>query len=197
MPELPQTPDDFDVPGSRPLRNRRHESFCHAIVRGLNATKAYVKVGYAAHANNASRLHAQSDIQQRIEWLRVEVAKRVVHDAVWIKERLAKHAENLTATFYDEDTGLKMPGPMFNAAAGARALELLGKEHGLFKEKIELGGQVQVANRELLERLSPEERALMRGLLVAAAARAPRPANDDAPAEGVAREQSAQGLLPR
>lgn len=182
---LETPPPGYAIPASagKPLRTLKHERFANLIVRGKSVSDAYVAAGYKKNAGNAKRLFSQQDVRDRVEWLMIEAAKLTVYDAAFIKDRLAQHAVNLTETEIDEETGRKKAGPLFNASAGVRALELLGKEHGLFKEKIELGGKVQVANRELFEKMTPEERATFRAMLVTAASRLPRPANENAEAE--------------
>lgn len=172
-----------DTPGARPLKNLDHERFAHMIVRGLKVVEAYEEIGNTGHPQNARRLRRKPDVAARINFLMTEAARVTVFDAAWIKDRLARHAEHLTEVVVDPKTGIKKPGPLFNASAGARALELLGKEAGLFKDRVELGGTVQVANRELFARLTTEERQVLRTMLVAAAARTPAPANENEPGE--------------
>ncbi len=179
---MEQTEETPTAAGSRALRNEKHERFCLLILKGKTRNDAYRLIGNKSNTSNAKRLLAQEDVQDRIAWLRDERAKAQVYDSAWIKDRLARHAEHLTEVIVDED-GTKRPGPMFNPSAGARSLELLGKEHGMFKEKIELGGKVGVQNTEVFERMTPEERAMMRTMLTVAAARAGKPANSNEEAQ--------------
>ena len=175
------------VDPARPLLNLKHERFCNLLVRGKDRMDAFEAAGFPRHRGNVIRLLKRPEVKARIDYLLEQAAKVTVYDAAWIKDRLAKHAENLTEYLEDED-GTKRAGPLFNASAGVRALEMLGREHGMFKEKIELGGRVQVANRELFEKLTPDERSSLRSMLMAAASRLPAPAaneNEDQPARGV------------
>lgn len=139
---------------------------------------------------NASRLAKHRQVVQRVDWLKLQVAQAHVYDAARIKERLAYMGDALSEIRIDPDTGERKAGPMFNAQAAARVFELLGRAEGMFKDKIELGGKVQVANREVFERMTPVERAFMKELLVKARDRVPTPANDDAPQ---AEEEAAEG----
>lgn len=204
--------DTQHEPVATPLPNRRHEVFANQIARGKALLEAYSVAGYVVNGPenkaNASRVLNRPDVQGRIAWFQLEAVKVTIYDAAWIKDRLARHAEHLTEVVDVEKivetqvgTGknakiikkvvvVKEGGPLFNPSAGNRALELLGKEHGLFKDKIELGGTVRVANTELFERMTRDERQVLRGMLMMALQRAPAPANENAEAE--VREESAE-----
>lgn len=171
-----ELPEGFSP--SRPLADERHERFAQLIVRGKAQIDAHEAAGYARSSGNASTLRKNLLISARIEWLLAEAAKVTIYDAAAIADRMARHAWNLTETIVDEN-GKIMPGPMFNGSAGARALELVGREHGLFKEKIELGGKIGLQNAELLNQMTKAERDEMRAMLVAASARLPAPANSN------------------
>lgn len=186
------TPDQEDIqttetpaePGSLPLKNAKWEKFAHRLSWGVSQAKSYILAGFneaESNATNASRLAQKPQVSERVAWLRLQIAQAHIYDGTKIEERLAYMADALSEIVIDPDTGLRKPGPMFNATAAARVLELLGRKHGIFKDKIELGGQVQVANRQVFENMTPSERAFMREMLVKAAERMPAPANDDAP----------------
>lgn len=185
MTTPPQNPDAPAKNGSRALKDEQWERFAVFMAKGTYPKSiCYEMAGYSKNAGNAKRLAERPEVAERIKFLSIEATKITIYDIAWVKDRLARHAEHLTEVIELED-GTKKPGPMFNASAGARALELVGKELGLFKERIELGGKVAVANTELFQKLTPEERAAMRAMLVTAAGRAPRPANENSPEAGV------------
>jgi hypothetical protein len=189
-------PKDPDAParnGSRALKDEKWERFAVLMAKGDKPKNAcYEIAGYTKNSGNAKRLAERPEVAARIQFLQAESAKHTIYDVAWVKDRLARHAEHLTEVI-ELDDGTKKPGPMFNASAGARALELVGKELGLFKERIELGGKVAVQNTELFSKMTTEERAAMRAMLLAASARTPRPANenDQAGVVPVEREESA------
>lgn len=194
-PEQPETPVE---PGSLPLRMPRHEKFAHQIARGITQAKAYVEAGYPeseTNATNASRLAQKPAVAQRIEWLKLQASKAAIYDAQRIEERLAYMADALSEIRIDPDTGDRMPGPMFNAHAAARTLESLARIKGMFRDKIELGGQVSVGNTEMLRKATPEQRHALREMLMKIQGQ-PMPANDDDPQpEGEA--QPLNGVVPR
>lgn len=162
------------IPGSQPLPNTKHELFAQHIVKGDGPTVAYVAAGYAKSRGNAARLRADEAVDARITWLMQQAAAAAIVDRTWIMDHLALNVQLALAR---EETGA--PKATYSGAVANRGLHLLGLEHGMFKEKIELGGAVQVQNTELLRKMTPEERAAMRAMLLAAAARTPAPANDD------------------
>lgn len=198
-PKTPNHPETPAEPGSKPLKNANWEKFAHRISWGVGQAKAYEIAGYPkaeSNASNASKLAKNPKVAERVEWLKLQAAQRHVYDQQRIKERLAYMADALSEIRVDPDTGDRRPGPMFNAQAAARVLELLGREQGIFKDRVELGGNVQVANAEVFRRMTPSERAFFKEMLVNAAQRAPVPANDDAPADNAEPEVPAIGVVP-
>jgi hypothetical protein len=190
-PDQAETPEE---PGSAPIAPIKYEIFAQRVARGVSKADAYVGAGFTANAGNAHRLALKEKVAARIAWLLEQAAKAAVFDAGWIKSRMGQMADALTEIVVDPVTGVRKPGPMYNAHAGARVLELLGREQGIFKDKIELGGTVQVGNRRVFEQMTVAERAFMREMLAKAAARLPVPANDDAPVEEAPAEES--GVVP-
>lgn len=194
-PDQPETPVE---PGSLPLANARWEKFAHRLSWGASQAKSYLIAGFpesAGYQTSASRLARKPEVAQRVAWLKAQVAKAHIYDGQRIVERLAYMADALSEIRIDPDTGDRRPGPMFNAQAAARTLELLGRAEGIFKDKIELGGQVSVGNVEMIRKMKPEERGLLKELLMSVQARPPAPANDDTEAPAVPEEQG--GVVPR
>jgi hypothetical protein len=190
--DQPETPEE---PGSIPLKNARHEKFAQRLSWGVSQAKSYILAGYpesGGTATNASRLAKNPDVVARVAWLKLKVAEAHIYDAAKIEERLAYMADALSEIVIDPDTGLRKPGPMFNANAAARVLELLGRKHGIFKDKIELGGNVSVGNTDLIRRMKPDQRSALKALLLQAQQQAP--ANDDDPVEQ-AEEPAATGVV--
>lgn len=188
--ETSETPVE---PGSLPLKNAKWEKFAHRLSWGVSQAKSYVLAGYEdsdGTATSASKLAKKPPVAQRVQWLKQKVADAHVYDATKIEERLAYMADALSEIVIDPDTGLRKPGPMFNPTAAARVLELLGRKAGIFKDRIELGGHVAVGNTEILRKMKPEERSLMKEMLMGVLGRPPEPANDDA-----APEESQTGVV--
>lgn len=194
MPSRKPDPQDIDddeipeelqaIPGAFPLTNHKWELFVLNMMRGQGVNLAYENAGFTASPGNASRLKGRREVKERLQFKILEAAKDTIVDAEWVRRKLRRLVDLTLATEMQQDGSIK-PTATTNFSAANRALELLGKDLSMFKERIELGGQFQVLNTELLRKLTPEERAQMREMLVVAAGRAPMPANDDEAQGGV------------
>lgn len=179
--ENPETPAE---PGSIPLVNARWEKFAHRLSWGVSQAKSYVIAGFPegeSNATNASKLAKKQPVADRVNWLKQKIAEAHIYDGTKIEERLAYMADALSEIVIDPDTGLRKGGPMFNPTAAARVLELLGRKHGIFKDRIELGGQVAVGNTDMLRRMKPEQRSAFKQMLLEVREQAPVADNDDSP----------------
>lgn len=111
------------------LENVRHEKFARLVAAGEPASKAYVGAGYKPDAAgaNPTRLTGNDRIAARIAEIRAELEQAAQKAATvtkeWIVEKLRENA--LRALEIDQ-------GNVAN-----RALELLGKEIGMFVERRE------------------------------------------------------------
>lgn len=127
------------------LPNARHEAFVRGLALGKTADQAYEDAGYKRNRKNAARLKANEDIGKRLRELNEGAAKRVTLDKAWVLERLMRNA---AVALGDQTVKLKMRKKgetdivevethLHDAAAANRALELLGKELGMFVERSE------------------------------------------------------------
>ena len=116
------------------LKNERHEKFCQALVQGKSKVDAYVIAGYAPSRPNASTLANKEHVRQRVDELLGKAADIAVNVAgitsgitkAWVLEGLRKNA----------DKGLREKKA---SSVANRALELIGKELGLFVDRVEQG----------------------------------------------------------
>lgn len=69
------------------LSDHRRERFAQALAQGLSATDAYEAAGYRKHRQNASRLMANDDIQDRVAELQARAASDVVVTRQWLLEQ--------------------------------------------------------------------------------------------------------------
>ncbi|WP_175540088.1 hypothetical protein [Methylobacterium sp. yr596] len=136
------------------LTNSRHELFAQELAKGKSQFEAHAAAGYSAHRGNASALAQDKSIQARVAEIQSATAEMeraatqaaaeaLAIDREWVMARLQENALKAALT---EDYG-----------PSNRALELLGKELGMFKDKIEHsgpnGGPIQTEQttaRELL-----------------------------------------------
>lgn len=120
------------IPGTA-LRNPRHEQFAQLVATGVKPRQAAELVGYSKHRSDsqASVLVRKAWVSQRIEELRRSVDQRAVTNAAltrtWVLQELK---QNVSRAVQIEDL-----------SAANRALELLGKELGMFVERKVLGLQ--------------------------------------------------------
>lgn len=59
------------------LENPKHEEFALLLARGVKQGEAYLKAGYSENKGAASRLAASTRVQDRVEELRTEIARKV------------------------------------------------------------------------------------------------------------------------
>lgn len=119
-----------------PLQNAKQEEFCQLVARGETQVQAY-RVAYGSNNRaNAARLAAKDYIRQRVHAI-LDVKRRTMDlstdkaakalklNKQWVLDRLMRNAEECLEN---------------NSTRGAanRALELLGKELGLFVDRSEI-----------------------------------------------------------
>lgn len=104
------------------LSNQRHEAFAQGLAKGLTADEAYKQAGFKPNRGNASTLKAKQNIQARVAELQGMAAERVVVDREWVLAKLVENATNTQET---------------NPSASNQALQLIGKELGMFVDRSE------------------------------------------------------------
>ena len=135
------------------LRNPRYERFAYGLAEGKPAYQAYIDAGFAkaGAAQSASRLlksqragirERVAEILQEREQIDAEGTKlaieRTAIDKEWVIERLRENVERaMQAQPVIDRAGNPTGSYVYNGAAANRALELLGKELGMFIERRE------------------------------------------------------------
>ena len=135
------------------LRNPRYERFAQGLAEGKPAYQAYIDAGFAkaGAAQSASRLlkSQRAGIRERVaetlqerEQIDAEGTKlaieRTAIDKEWVIERLRENVERAMQVRPVMDRAGNPTGSyVYNGATANRALELLGKELGMFIEKRE------------------------------------------------------------
>lgn len=103
------------------LSNQKHEAYAQALAKGKSATEAMREAGYS-DPRNSSRLTKNDEISARVAELQGMAADRVVVDREWVLAKLIENAKDTQKS---------------NPAASNKALELIGKELGMFVERSE------------------------------------------------------------
>ena len=124
------------------LRNPRHERFCGLVASGVNPTEAYISIGYSALGANqaASRLLARIDVRSRVSELQVATQQNTIERSAlsraWVLDSLMSVVQRcMQAEPATDAKGKQLGAYTFNAAGANRALELLGRELGMFIDK--------------------------------------------------------------
>lgn len=105
------------------LTNDRHETFAQGLAKGMSQTDAYVAAGYKSDRGAASRMSANVNVQARVEELQSRAASNVVISREWVIEQLVENA--------------KLAKEQGDFAPANKAVELLGKELGMFVDRTE------------------------------------------------------------
>ena len=122
------------APGSKPLKNQRHELFAQEVAAGNSKTGAYIEVyphaaEWKASAANvkASMLAARPDVKERVAFLQSKAADATVFT-------LAAHLNRLNAL----SVAAERAGEFSSAV---KAEENRGRAAGFYPTKVELTGR--------------------------------------------------------
>jgi len=144
---------------SKPL-TQKQEAFVLAYIKTGNASEAYRQT-YNTNASaktiheKASRLLAEGKVWARFEVLRGKVTERAVEKTAiskaWVIEKLMENVERAMQAEpvrRKTDKGEEeVPGAyVYSGSVANKALELIGKELGMFIERKEVGGPNEFAH---------------------------------------------------
>lgn len=129
------------------LPNAKHERFAQELANGKTATEAYVAAGYKANRGNAATLKQDQSISNRVAEILAErenIHAQATADAIektgltkeWIIERLVENANRAMQATPVKDAGGETIGEYtYQGNVANKALELLGKELGMFVDR--------------------------------------------------------------
>lgn len=134
------------------LTNQKHEAFVQMVFQDEPASRAYVAAGYTAKNSNtaeaaASRLLSDVRVSARLAELRAAKAANLVATTTvtkaWVIERLVRAAEicgaeravKLKVLPKGEKEPVEVEITKMDSAGLNRALELIGKELGMFIDR--------------------------------------------------------------
>ena len=122
---------------SGPLKNPRHEQFARLVAAGETAAKAYTCVGYSDSNAGAcaSRLSRVVNVATRIEQLRRASAEQAIEKVALNREWVISKLQYIVNCALDDEKRIDSP---------VRALELLGKELGMFTDRHEFSGALAI-----------------------------------------------------
>lgn len=124
------------------LKNPKYERFAQEIVAGTQTDIAYERAGYRPSRNNAHRLKAHPQVRSRIEELLkvgevrvVQVLEKAALTREWVIDQLIENVERAMQHREVMQGGKPTGEYVYDGAVANRALELLGKEIGMFVER--------------------------------------------------------------
>lgn len=125
------------------LKNQKHEIFARAVAQGRTADQAYEEAGYKPNRHNASRLrNTNENVRARIEEIKGQKTEKVIEKAaisrIWVLDMLRENAERAMQHHpVLGPEGEEIGEYTYNGSVANRALELIGKEIGLFVDRKE------------------------------------------------------------
>lgn len=131
------------------LENVRWEMFAQHVANGKSGADAYVLAGFKPNKANASRLKSTEPLRRRIAELIEAKARPIAQTHVtkdWVLASLLTVAERCmgkTVTIKGREVQYR-----FDSAGANRALELLGKELGMFVERVEQDTNIRVISAQ-------------------------------------------------
>lgn len=131
------------------LSNPKHELFAQELAKGKTQIEAHGIAGYRPHGGNSCTLEKNKKIQERVAELlaeRDEMDRKAMEKAIeslgvdkaWVMGRLVENANRaMQAVPVIDDEG-RIFGYRYEGSVANRALELLGKELGMFIDRKEI-----------------------------------------------------------
>ena len=115
------------------LKNPRWERFSQLLAQGKTQSEAYQTAGYKPSRANASVLKANQSIQARVAELHTGMAERFVVTRQWVIDQLVENVRRAMQAVPLRDADGNVVGVFrYDGRTANRALELLGKEIGMF-----------------------------------------------------------------
>jgi DUF917 family protein len=133
------------------LKNPKHERIARELAKGRSAAQAYVEAGYKANRHNASALARTQPILTRVSELlekREQADAKATERALeklaltkeWVIGKLIENVErSMQARRVRGKDGEEQGEYQYQGNVANRALELLGKELGMFIDRKETG----------------------------------------------------------
>ena len=137
--------------------NDRHRRFVQEYLIDCNATAAYLRAGFTDGPQNpvgAHRLMHIPEIRGAIRLAQEDLQRRTGLSQDWIVARLIEIVErSLQSTPALDRQGNPTGVYNFDGQTAIKALALLGKQHGMFADKVEGNMQVDVRHSEAMPAL--------------------------------------------
>jgi phage terminase small subunit len=143
-PDVCALPTSKSRRSEKPLTNGNYEHFAHLVAKGSSPAKAYVLCGYSKNGalQSGNRLLRKPDVAARVEELKRAVSERQVEkiavERAWVVAVLVENVQRAMQVEPVRDREGNTNGQYtYQGSVANKALELLGKELGMFQTKQE------------------------------------------------------------
>jgi len=141
----PRCVEREEAPDPRaPLRDTRHESFARNIALvGLKNQKAYTESGFESKnmqniSNASTKLRRRLDVKNRIIALSERAIQRDLKTRDWVDDQLKEVVDRCMQEIPVMLNGKKTGEWKFDARGANTALQLMGKDRGMFVDQIKI-----------------------------------------------------------
>lgn len=141
--------------------NQKHDLFCREYIVDYNGTQAAIRSGYSEKTarSQASVLLTNPNILARVRELQHEQVERLAVSADYVVLKLldtlekCMQAQPVMKWDYSAQELVETGEYTFDSKGALRALELIGRHLGMFNDKLQLSGEVNIndARSRLLE----------------------------------------------
>lgn len=136
--------------------NEKQKAFCEEYIKDFNGTQAAIRAGYSSHTANeqASQLLAKLNVQEYLEELKAERAKRVRLDHDYVLNTLIEVVDRCKQAtpvmIRDEDGKYVESGEWkFESTSVIKAIDLIGKHLGTWeKDNIQKAPVINIKTSE-------------------------------------------------
>jgi phage terminase small subunit len=137
----------------------KHLRFVHAMASGLSERDAYLAAGYKCLPKSAEReglrLCTRPDVAMALAEVRREAAKAAGIDSEWVMTSLRTVVERCMQV---EPVLNREGNPIgvyrFDAPGALRGLELIGKQQGMFADRLKISEEASLDDDELAARIA-------------------------------------------
>lgn len=128
----------------------KQEMFCKEYLIDLNATQAAIRAGYSLKTAKtiAGQNLSKLIISERIQELMKEREKRTLVDGDWVLMKLKEVAERCMQEEPVMAGGEPTGEYKFDSSGANKSLELIGKHHKLFTDKVEQDTTLTVVRKQ-------------------------------------------------
>jgi phage terminase small subunit len=123
------------------LPNAKQERFAQEVAKGKSATEAYLIAGYNGDDGNASRMLAK--VNHRVMEITGKAAEAAMESVAltkeWVIKKLVQNVNRAMQVEAIKDSkGIETGEYRYDGSVANKALELLGKEIGMFIDRKEI-----------------------------------------------------------